>query len=168
MKEKTNGTGAAGPANMADAELSRKLGRYQTSESIGLLLGILMVIAGCISAFVQHDAILLSILVFGGVGLILLLALPAQKKKKALMQQLGGYFRTELYKAFGPEPKTAELPIDETYLKSAVTTAIPWTECNVENFHEGVYNGLRFSAANVELRRTVEEKSGPNNDNWMT
>ena len=31
-----------------------------------------------------------------------------------------------------------------------------------------MHNGLRFSAANVELRRTVEEKSGPDNDNWMT
>ena len=30
------------------------------------------------------------------------------------------------------------------------------------------HKGLRFSAANVELRRTVEEKSGPDNDNWMT
>ena len=36
------------------------------------------------------------------------------------------------------------------------------------DFHEGEHKGLRFSAANVELRRTVEEKSGPNNDNWMT
>ena len=38
----------------------------------------------------------------------------------------------------------------------------------MEDFHEGIHNGLRFSAANVELRRTVEEKSGPDNDNWMT
>ena len=36
------------------------------------------------------------------------------------------------------------------------------------DFHEGKHKGLRFSAANVELRRTVEEKSGPDNDNWMT
>ena len=36
------------------------------------------------------------------------------------------------------------------------------------DFHEGEHKGLRFSAANVELRRTVEEKSGPDNDNWMT
>ncbi len=36
------------------------------------------------------------------------------------------------------------------------------------DFHEGEHKGRRFSAANVELRRTVEEKSGPDNDNWMT
>lgn len=55
---------------------------------------------GCISAFVQHDVLLVCIPAFAGVGLILLLALPAQKKKKALMeQQLGGFFRTELTRA---------------------------------------------------------------------
>ena len=36
------------------------------------------------------------------------------------------------------------------------------------DFHEGEHKGLRFYAANVELCRTVEEKSGPDNDNWMT
>ena len=75
---------------------------------------------------------------------------------------------TELTRAFGPEPKTAELPIDWAFLESAELLAVPWTECSVEDFHEGIHNGLRFSAANVELRRTVEEKSGPDNDNWMT
>ena len=45
---------------------------------------------------------------------------------------------------------------------------IEWTECSVKDFHEGEHNGLRFSAANVELGRTVEERSGPDNDNWMT
>ena len=45
---------------------------------------------------------------------------------------------------------------------------VSFTECTVTDFHEGEHKGLRFSAANVELRRTVEEKSGPNNDNWIT
>ena len=154
---------------MTDAELSKKLGRYQTMESIGMLLGIILVIAGCILAFVQRNVIVLSILFFTGVALILLIALPAQKKKKALMQQqLGDFFRTELARAFGPEPEAPTLPIDETYLKEAGITAIPWTTCSVANFHEGVHKDLRFSAANVELSRTVEERSGPNNDNWMT
>ena len=52
------------------------------------------------------------ILAFSGVALFLLVAQPAQKKKKALMkQQLGGFFRTELTKAFGPEPEPATLPL---------------------------------------------------------
>ena len=104
-----------------------------------------------------------------GVALFLLVAKHAQNKKKALMQQqLGGFFRAELTKAFGPEPKPATLPIDWAYMKAAKLSSVDFTECTITDFHEGEHKGLRFSAANVELRRTVEEKSGPNNDNWMT
>ena len=102
-------------------------------------------------------------------SLFLLVAKPAQTKKKALMQQqLGSFFRTELTKAFGPEPEPATLPIDRAYLAATKLSAVDFTECTVTDFHEGEHKGLRFSAANVELRRTVEEKSGPDNDNWMT
>ena len=154
---------------MTDEQLSKQLGRYQATESIGILLGVLLVIAGCITMFIRRDPLLICAMVFPGVALFLLVAKPAQRKKKALMQeQLGGYFRTELTRAFGPEPEAPELPIDRTFLESAELLAVPWTECSVEDFHEGIHNGLRFSAANVELRRTVEEKSGPDNDNWMT
>ena len=154
---------------MTDEELSKKLGSYQKTESISISLGVLLVIAGCISMFIQHDPILVCALVFPGVALFLLVAKPAQTKKKALMQQqLGGFFRAELTKAFGPEPKPATLPIDWAYLEAAKLSAVSFTECTVTDFHEGEHKGLRFSAANVELRRTVEEKSGPDNDNWMT
>ena len=119
--------------------------------------------------FIQRDPILVCALAFPGVALFLLVAKPSQKKKKALMQQqLGGFFRTELTKAFGPEPKPATLPIDWAYLEAAKLSAVSFTECTVTDFHEGEHKGLRFSAANVELHRTVEEKSGPDNDNWMT
>ena len=91
-----------------------------------------------------------------------------QKKKALMQQQLGGFFHTELTKAFGPEPEPATLPIDRAYLKAVKLSAVDFTECTVTDFHEGEHKGLRFSAANVELRRTVEEKSGPDNDNWMT
>ena len=154
---------------LTDAELSKKLGGYQRTESIGMLLGILCVVSGCILMFVKRDIILICVLVFVGVALFLLVAKPAQTKKKALMQQqLGGYFRAELTRMFGVEPAAPALPIDRAYLESAKLTAVPWTECSIYAFHEGECAGLRFSAANVELRRTVEEKSGPDNDNWMT
>lgn len=169
MEKKQNDFETSGIERMTDAELSKKLGHYQRTESIGILLGVLLVIAGCISMFIQRDPILVCALAFPGVALFLLVAKPAQKKKKALMQQqLGGFFRTELTKAFGPEPEPATLPIDRAYLKAAKLSAVPFTECTVTDFHEGEHKGLRFSAANVELRRTVEEKSGPDNDNWMT
>lgn len=154
---------------LTDAQLSKKLGSYQKAESIGMLLGILCVVSGCILMFVKRDIILICVLVFVGVALFLLVAKPAQTKKKALLQQqLGGYFRAELTRMFGVEPAAPALPIDWAYLKAAKLTAVPWTECSINAFHEGECAGLRFSAANVELRRTVEEKSGPDNDNWMT
>lgn len=168
MRKKRNDFDAVGVERMTDAELSKKLGGYQRTESISISLGVLLVIAGCISMFIQHDPILVCALAFSGVALFLLVAKPTQTKKKALMQQLGSFFRTELAKAFGPEPEPATLPIDWAYLKATKLSAVPFTECTVTDFHEGEYKGLRFSAANVELRRTVEEKSGPNNDNWMT
>lgn len=168
MRKKRNDFDAVGAERMTDTELSKKLGSYQRMESIGPA-GVLLVIAGCITMFIQRDVILISALVFPGVALFLLVAKPAQKKKKALMQQqLGGYFRAELIRAFGPEVKTPELPIDWAYLTAAKLSTVSFTECIVTDFHEGEHKGLRFSAANVELRRTVEEKSGPDNDNWMT
>ena len=153
---------------LTDAQLSKKLGSFQKAESIGMLLGILCVVSGCILMFVKRDIILICVLVFVGVALFLLVAKPAQTKKKALLQQLGGYFRAELTRMFGVEPAAPALPIDWAYLKAAKLSAVDFTECTVTDFHEGECAGLRFSAANVELRRTVEEKSGPDNDNWMT
>ena len=169
MKTKKDKFEPVGVERMTDAELSKQLGSYQRAESIGMLLGVLLVIAGCIMMFVYRNIAVICILVFAGVALFLLVAKPAQTKKKALMQQqLGSFFRTELTKAFGPEPEPATLPIDWAYLAATKLSAVPFTECTLTDFHEGEYKGLRFSAANVELRRTVEEKSGPNNDNWMT
>ena len=153
---------------LTDAQLSKKLGSCQKAESIGMLLGILCVVSGCILMFVKRDIILICVLVFVGVALFLLVTKPAQTKKKALLQQLGGYFRAELTRMFGVEPAAPALPIDRAYLKAAKLSAVDFTECTVTDFHEGECAGLRFSAANVELRRTVEEKSGPDNDNWMT
>ena len=169
MKTKKDKFEPVGAERMTDAELSKQLGSYQRTESIGMLLGVLLVIAGCIMMFVYRNIAVICILVFAGVALFLLVAKPAQTKKKALMQQqLGGFFRTELTKAFGPEPEPATLPIDWAYLAAEKLSAVSFTECTVTDFHEGEHKGRRFSAANVELRRTVEEKSGPDNDNWMT
>ena len=169
MRKKCNNLDAPGIQSMTDAELSKKLGSYQRIESIGILLGVILVVTGCIMAFVYRNLPVICILVFVGVALFLLVAKPAQNKKKALMQQqLGGFFRAELTKAFGPEPEPATLPIDWAYMKAAKLSSVDFTECTITDFHEGEHKGLRFSAANVELRRTVEEKSGPNNDNWMT
>lgn len=169
MRKKRSDFDAVGFERMTDAELSKKLGSYQRTESISISLGVILVITACISMFIQRDPFFVCALAFPGVALFLLVAKPTQTKKKALMQQqLGGFFRTELTKAFGPEPEPATLPIDWAYLAATKLSAVPFTECTLTDFHEGEHKGLRFSAANVELCRTVEEKSGPDNDNWMT
>ena len=169
MGKRHNDFEIVGAERMTDAELSKKLGSYQRTESISISLGVILVITACISMFIQRDPFFVCALAFPGVALFLLVAKPAQTKKKALMQQqLGGFFRTELTKAFGPEPEPATLPIDWAYLEAAKLSAVSFTECTVTDFHEGEHKGLRFSAANVELRRTVEERSGPADDDWMT
>lgn len=154
---------------MSDEQLAKALGRYQAAESLCMLIGIILVAAGCISAVLVHNRALLAVLVFVGVGLLVFGALPAQKKKKALLrQQMGEFFDAEREKLFGKDPETPELPIDKAYLKSIDICSVDWTDITVENFHEGEHDGMLFSAANLSLSRTVEEKSGPNNDNWMT
>mgnify|MGYP000087375852 CR=1 FL=1 len=148
MRKKRSDFDAVGFERMTDAELSKKLGSYQRTESIGMLLGVILVITACISMFIQRDPFFVCALAFPGVALFLLVAQPAQTKKKALMQQqLGNFFRTELTKAFGPEPEPATLPIDRAYLKATKLSAVDFTECTVTDFHEGEYKGLRFSAA---------------------
>ena len=161
-KEKIN-------AKMSDEELAKALGRYQAAETLCMLIGIILVAAGCISAVLVHNLELLAVLVFIGVGLLVFGAMPAQKKKKALLkQQMGDFFNAEREMLFGKDPETPELPIDYAHLKGIDLCTTDWTDIAVENFHEGVHNDLLFSAANVSLSRTVEEKSGANNDNWMS
>lgn len=58
MRKKHSDFDAVGFERMTDAELSKKLGGYQRTESISISLGVLLVIAGCISMFIQHDPIL--------------------------------------------------------------------------------------------------------------
>ena len=67
---------------MSDEELAKALGRYQATESLCMLIGIVLVIAGCISAFLVHNRALLAVLVFVGVGLLVFGAMPVQKKKR--------------------------------------------------------------------------------------
>ena len=52
MKTKKDKFEPVGAERMTDAELSKQLGSYQRVESIGMLLGVLLVIAGCIMMFV--------------------------------------------------------------------------------------------------------------------
>lgn len=154
---------------MSDEKLSKKLGRLQAAESLGISFGVICLVIGTITAFTIHNRTVFTVLFFVGVAAIIFLGLCCQKKKKALInQQLGDFFNEELQKAFGDEPSNPQFPIDRGYLEKSELIIPDWEECTVSNFREGVHNGTKFSAANVQLRHSVEEKSGPNNDNWMT
>ena len=51
MRKKRNDFDAVGVERMTDAELSKKLGGYQRTESIGILLGVILVITACITIY---------------------------------------------------------------------------------------------------------------------
>lgn len=154
---------------MSDVELSKALGRYQTLERIGTVIGIILAGAGMVSAFIQHDVVLFAVLFFAGVAVIVFICGTVNRKKNALLNsELGDFMHTELFKAFGRPTGAPTMMINDAYLRNAGLISICWDECNISNFYEAEHNGIRFSTANVVLTKSVEERSGPDNDNWMT
>lgn len=148
---------------MSDEELSKRLGQYQRMAKLWQVLGLIGTIGGLIAYFVVNDrvlkAILVAVLFFGGLCCILFLRDRSLKKLKALMtEQLGDFFRTELTRAFGPELQTEEMRIDRQSMEEFRLTDGQWEECEVENYHEGLYQGVHFSAANVRLNHVYERR----------
>ena len=82
MRKKRNDFDAVGVERMTDAELSKKLGGYQRTESISISLGVLLVIAGCISMFIQHDPILVCALAFSAWHCSCWWQSPPKRRKK--------------------------------------------------------------------------------------
>ena len=108
-----------------------------------------------------RKAILTGVLFFGGVCCAVFLGGSAQKKLQALIQeQFGDFFRAEWEKAFGPDMHTPEMCVDEPFLRTFHLLDGQWEECTVENFHEGDYRGVHFSAANVRLDHVYERGCG--------
>ena len=154
---------------MSDAELSKKLGIYQTLERVGQIIGLILVAAGTATAFIKHDLWLFAGLFFAGVIVMIIVFVVINTKKNVLLNlQLGDFFHSELKSAFGPGTAQPTMPIDRAYLESAQLVNQCWEESNISNFFEGEHASLRFSVANVALDHLVEERSGPDSDNWMT
>lgn len=150
-----------GTGKLSDTELSQKLGQYQKQARIWLIVGLLGIAGGLISAVAVQDAALKTILIAalfgGGLCCVLFLSSGAQKKLKALMrEQLGGLFRAELEKSFGPALHTPEMRIDQALMKTLHLLEGQWEECAVENYYEGNYSNIHFSAANVRLDHVYE------------
>ncbi len=158
----------AGLEKMSDAELSKKLGGYQTLERLGQIIGLILVAAGAAVAFIKHDLWLFAGLFFAGVIVIVIVCTVINAKKNALLNlNLGDFFHTELMSAFGPGTAAPTMPINMAYLKDAELINQCWEGSDITNFFEGEHVGIRFSVANVVLTHLVEERSGPDNDNWM-
>lgn len=154
---------------MSDAELSRRLGTYQTIERIGTVIGLIIIVAGGITAFVQHNLWIFAGLFFAGVIVLVFISFVVNTKKNVLLNlQLGDFFHAQLQSAFGPGTAEPTMLINEKYLKGAELIDQCWEGSDISNFFEGEHDTTRFSVANVTLDHLVEERSGPDNDNWMT
>ena len=156
MDKKRSDSAAPDAGRMTDAELSKRLGGLQRRSAVWLLVGLAGAVSGTVCFFAVQEALLRAILVavlfFGGVCCAVVFGGGAQKKLKALMQeQLGDFFRAQWENAFGPDIHTPELRIDEPFMKMLHLLDGEWETCSIENFHEGDYGGVHFSAANVRL-----------------
>lgn len=154
---------------MSDAELSRRLGAYQVIERIGMIIGLILIMAGGVIAIVQHNLWIFAGLFFAGVIVLVIISFIVNTKKNVLLNlQLGDFFHSELQSAFGPGTAEPAMLISEKYLKDAELIDQCWEGSDISNFFEGEHDTTRFSVANVTLDHLVEERSGPDNDNWMT
>lgn len=155
-----NRESTAAAEKLSDEALSRQLGRCQRVEAIFMLLCIVSVIACVLVLWVwQKKLLACALLAVGAAGG--LIAGAAQRQRRALLDaQLGDFYRAELDRAFGPEGRSPELRIDEAWLRESRLVDRLWEKCELRCFREGMYRGMRFSAANVILRHSYEHRSG--------
>lgn len=154
-----NRESTAAAEKLSDEALSRQLGRCQRVEAIFMLLCIASVIACVLVLWVwQKKLLACALLAVGAAGG--LIAGAAQRQRRALLDaQLGDFYRAELDRAFGPEGRSPELRIDEAWLHESRLVDRLWEKCELRCFREGVYRGMRFSAADgaLAIRERVEE-----------
>ena len=154
---------------LSDEELSRKVKHYETIEHIGGFLVAALIIVGVILGLLLDGSgvLLLVLMIILAVVVVKMLPMRAQGKKNALLtQQLGSFFYGELARMFGPAPKKPEMPIDEAFLRRIDPVRSPWEDCRVTDFHEGVSNGVRFSAANVFLSRREDSNNSEDSSTY--
>lgn len=145
---------------LTDAELSKKLGRYQFIEALLSLLVIAPVIAGIIALIFRNIAAA-GILIFAGIAIGVILVGGIQKRKKAFLQlQMGDFFAEEFEKKFGNETDDASLKIERRLLNEAGLIGCSFEQCDIENYHCGRHRGIEFSAADAVLIHSYDELPG--------
>ncbi|MGM9658818.1 MAG: hypothetical protein ACI3W9_07525 [Eubacteriales bacterium] len=167
---KKNDYADSGIEKLSDEELSRRVGRYEIIERIGGVLVAALIIGGAILGLLLDDSsgvLLLLFLLVCACAIMVMVPMRAENKKNALLiQQLGAYFYGELARLFGPEPENPELPINEAFLRSTDPVRNFWKDCRITDFHEGVRNGVRFSAANVFLSRKEDSNNSEDSSTY--
>ncbi|MGN1031240.1 MAG: hypothetical protein ACI4PQ_06515, partial [Butyricicoccaceae bacterium] len=154
---------------LSDAELSQKVKYYETIERIGGFLVAALIIVGVILGLLLDGSgvLLLLVLLVCACAIMVMVPMRAENKKNTLLiQQLGAYFYGELARLFGPEPENPELPINEAFLRSTDPVRNFWEDCQITDFHEGVHNGVRFSAANAFLSRKEDSNNSEDSSTY--
>lgn len=152
---------------MTDEELSRRLVRLEVLEDIwGVLLPIAL-LAGGIAWWITKQALCFLLPLCACFLGVFLIGGTARKKRAALLEeQLGDFFRAERERLFGVDPHPPALTIDVPKLMENGLFSCIREDTVIENAHGGAYRGMPFSAANVTLTHSFEEKM--NAEDFMT
>lgn len=152
---------------LSDAELSKKLGKYQLTEAVLSLITVLTVVSGIIILFAMRNTAVAGILIFTGVALGVFAVGNVQKyKKNLILRQMGDFFSAELIKNFGAYKELPQMLIDKKFFQTSEIIGNCFNGCSVRNYYCGEHRRICFSAANAEITRIHEERI--NSEDWMT
>lgn len=152
---------------MTDEELSRRLTRLELLEDIWGVLLLIALPAGGIAWWITKQMLCFALPLIACMLGIFLIGGTARKKRAALLEeQLGDFFRAERERLFGVNPHLPAMTIDVPKLQENGLFSCVWEDAVIENAHGGAYRGIPFSAANVTLIHSFEEKM--NAEDFMT
>lgn len=155
--------------SLADRELLRRLAVWSQVQTLGTVLLVLGFLVGAVvwwrSGDIRWGLLALFAFLSSGAGCIFW---GQSRQRKLVWEQMGDYFRMKTENAFGPPLNVPELVIDEAHIRRGDMIPQPWEKCQVKNYRQGVHQGVRFGAANVELTHNFEEHVGRDVNDTMT
>lgn len=155
--------------SLTDRELLRRLARWDRLRTVCSVMLVLGFVVGGVVWWKSGDIRwgLLALFILLAVGIIGLCRCDS-RQRKLIWEQMGDLFRSETEQAFGPDTKLPELVIDEADIRRSQMIDRHWEEFQIKNYRQGVHQGVRFSAANVELTHNFEEHVGRDVNDTMT
>lgn len=155
--------------SLAEQGLLRRLAVWSRVQTLGTVLLVLGFLVGAVvwwrSGDIRWGLLALFAFLFSGAGCIFW---GQSRQRKLIWEQMGDLFRSETEQAFGPDTKLPELVIDEADIRRSQMIDRHWEEFQIKNYRQGVHQGVRFSAANVELTHNFEEHVGRDVNDTMT